>query len=69
MGKTGPFALTGATVVTGDRDGTALPGTSVIVDACGVIEAVGPTDAVPVPRSTRCELISAGRCAGVRRWL
>lgn len=44
-----PFALTNASVVTGDPDGTVLPGMTVTVDAAGVIERVAPSAEVPVP--------------------
>ncbi|MBV9205124.1 MAG: amidohydrolase family protein [Actinobacteria bacterium] len=47
------FALTNASVVTGDPDGTVLPGTTVLVDAAGTIEQVGPSAEVSVPAGYR----------------
>lgn len=49
----GPFAVTNATAVTGDADGAVLPATTVVVDAAGVIEQVGPSAEVPVPAGYR----------------
>ncbi|GAA4178882.1 amidohydrolase family protein [Gryllotalpicola koreensis] len=43
-----PFALTHATIVTGDRDGTVLPDHTVTVAADGTIAAVEPSPANPV---------------------
>lgn len=48
-----PFALTAATIVTGDAAGTVLPDHTVLVDATGTIARVGPADAVPVPHGYR----------------
>lgn len=44
-----PFALTGATIVDGDAEGTVLPGQTVVVGRAGLIEAVGPTVTTEVP--------------------
>ncbi|MDN5914135.1 MAG: amidohydrolase family protein [Pseudonocardia sp.] len=43
------FALTGATIVVGDADGTTLPGSTVLVGSTGDIEAVGPAADTAVP--------------------
>ncbi|MDA3646437.1 amidohydrolase family protein [Saccharopolyspora indica] len=48
-----PFALTNATVLTCDGGGAELPGATVVVDAQGVIEQVGPAAEVVVPRGYR----------------
>lgn len=48
-----PFALANASVVTGDPDGTVLPGTTVLVDAAGTIERVAPSSEAPVPAGYR----------------
>jgi imidazolonepropionase-like amidohydrolase len=48
-----PFALSEATVVTGDAEGTVLPGRTVVVGADGIIEAVGPSADTPVPPGYR----------------
>lgn len=48
-----PFALTGATVVTGDAAGTVLPDHTVLVDATGTIAEVGPAASVAVPPGYR----------------
>jgi imidazolonepropionase-like amidohydrolase len=48
-----PFALTGATIVTGDADGTVLPGRTVVVGANGKIEQVGPAADTPAPPGYR----------------
>ena len=50
---TEPFALAGVTVVTGDADGTVLPGRTVVVGAKGKIEQVGPTAHTIVPPGYR----------------
>lgn len=47
------FALTDVTVVTGDAQGTTLPGHTVVVGAAGLIEAVGPAAQTPVPAGYR----------------
>lgn len=46
---TAPLALTNATLVTGDRQGTVLPRTTVLVGHNGTIETVGATEEVTVP--------------------
>ncbi|MFF3215475.1 amidohydrolase family protein [Streptomyces sp. NPDC002886] len=56
----GRFALTGATVVTGDTEGTVLPGRTIVVGAKGDIEQVGPTATTPVPGGYRA-VDTAGR--------
>ena len=48
-----PFALSEATIVTGDADGTVLPGRTVVVGADGTIEGVGPSADTPVPAGYR----------------
>ncbi|MET9254134.1 amidohydrolase family protein [Streptomyces sp. NPDC003717] len=48
-----PFALTGATVVTGDTQGTLLPGRTVVVGPDGRIEAVGAAADTHVPPGYR----------------
>ncbi|MET9594196.1 amidohydrolase family protein [Streptomyces sp. NPDC006516] len=48
-----PFALTGATLVEGDKEGTVLPGRTVVVGRDGRIEAVGPTGTTDVPARYR----------------
>lgn len=55
-----PLALTDLTLVTGDKEGTARPGTTVLVGSDGIIEKIGPTDAVAVPTGYR-RIDSAGR--------
>jgi imidazolonepropionase-like amidohydrolase len=50
---TEPFALANARVLTGDADGTVLAETTVLVDAAGGIERVGPSAEVPVPPGYR----------------
>lgn len=47
------FALTDATIVTGDADGTVRPSMSIVVDGDGVIERVGATAETPVPAGYR----------------
>ncbi|TCK25536.1 amidohydrolase family protein [Pseudonocardia endophytica] len=54
------FALTGATIVTGDADGSTLPDSTVVVGRDGVIEAVGPTADTEVPAGYR-RIDTAGR--------
>lgn len=49
----GPFALTGASVVIGDAEGTVLPGMTVVVGGDGIIERVGASAETPVPRGYR----------------
>jgi imidazolonepropionase-like amidohydrolase len=44
-----PFALVNVSIVTGDADGTVLPGHNVVVGASGKIEQVGPTAETPAP--------------------
>lgn len=51
--RTSPFALTNASVVTGDLDATVRPGMTVLVDAAGTIEQVAPAAEVPVPGGYR----------------
>lgn len=46
---TAPFALTNATVVTGEQDGNTLADTTVVVDAHGTVEFVGPSAQASVP--------------------
>lgn len=48
-----PFALTHASVVTGDRDGTVLHDRTVAVGPDGLIEAVAPTADAQPPRAYR----------------
>ena len=50
---TEPFALTDATIVTGDIDGTTLPDHTVVVGRTGEVERVGPTGDTPVPGGYR----------------
>jgi imidazolonepropionase-like amidohydrolase len=50
---TDPFALTNATIVTGDVDGSVLRGRTIVVGANGEIEQVGPAAETPVPRGHR----------------
>jgi imidazolonepropionase-like amidohydrolase len=50
---TTPFALSGVTVVTGDRDGTSLADQTVVVDPAGRIEAVGAAGDVVAPHGYR----------------
>lgn len=50
---TEPFALTNATIVTGDTEGTVLSEHTVLVDANGRIEQVGPSVEVSVPEGRR----------------
>ena len=47
------FALTGATIVTNDTDGTVLPDHTILVDQTGTIDRVGPEVDCPVPDSYR----------------
>ncbi|MFE9560066.1 amidohydrolase family protein [Streptomyces sp. NPDC006487] len=49
----GRFALTDATIVTGDTEGTVLPDRTIVVGADGGIEQVGPTATTPVPGGYR----------------
>ncbi|WP_345603904.1 amidohydrolase family protein [Pseudonocardia adelaidensis] len=49
----GPFALTNATIVTGDADGTVLPERTIVVAGGGEIEQVGPAAETPVPAGYR----------------
>ena len=55
-----PLALTEVTVITGDRDGSVRPGTTVLVDSAGTIEQVGPAEQVQVPTGYR-RIDSVGR--------
>jgi imidazolonepropionase-like amidohydrolase len=48
-----PFALADVSIVTGDADGTVLPGHNVVVGASGKIEQVGPTADTPAPPGYR----------------
>jgi imidazolonepropionase-like amidohydrolase len=48
-----PFALVDVTIVTGDTEGTVQPGSTVVVNADGEIENVGPTTDAPVPPGYR----------------
>jgi len=48
-----PFALADVSIVTGDADGTVLPGHTVVVGASGKIEQVGPTADTPAPPGYR----------------
>jgi len=48
-----PFALTNTTVVTGDRDGSTIADSTILVDAAGVIERVDAGEALPVPAGYR----------------
>jgi imidazolonepropionase-like amidohydrolase len=48
-----PFALVNVSIVTGDADGTVLPGHNVVVGASGKIEQVGPTADTPAPPGYR----------------
>jgi len=48
-----PFALTNGTIITGDPDGTVLPGMTLLVCAAGIIERVAPSAEVPVPAGYR----------------
>jgi len=52
------FALTGATIVTGDAAGTVRPDQTILVDAAGMIESVAPAADRPVPDGYR--IIDAG---------
>lgn len=52
-GQKYPFALANGTIVTGDPDGTVLPGMTVLVDGTGTIERVGPSAEVNVPGGYR----------------
>lgn len=47
------FALTGVTIVSGDRDGTVIPGSTILVAAGGTIEKVGPVADIKIPRGYR----------------
>lgn len=55
-----PFALTGATVVVGDAEGTVRPDMAIVVGGDGDIEQVGTTAETPVPRGYRA-VDAAGR--------
>ncbi|MFC8045825.1 amidohydrolase family protein [Nocardia sp. NPDC057353] len=48
-----PLAITHATMLTGDRDGTVHADTTVLVEADGRIAAVGPTAEIAVPDGVR----------------
>ena len=48
-----PFALANVSIVTGDADGTVLPGHDVVVGASGTIERVGPAADAPAPPGYR----------------
>ncbi|WP_193612235.1 amidohydrolase family protein [Nocardioides lijunqiniae] len=48
-----PVAITHATLLPGDLAGSVRPRTTVLVDAHGLISAVGPTDEIDVPPGTR----------------
>lgn len=48
-----PIAITHTAVVTGDRDGSVWDDTTVVVDAQGLIAAVGSTTQIEVPVGTR----------------
>src|SRR4051794_19538127 len=48
-----PFAVVDVSIVTGDADGTVLPGHNVVVGASGKIEQVGPTADTPAPPGYR----------------
>ncbi|WGL52987.1 amidohydrolase family protein [Nocardioides sp. BP30] len=48
-----PFALTDVTLVTGDRDGTVRPATTIVVDGEGRIAQVGAAAEVAVPAGHR----------------
>lgn len=50
---TDPFALTSATIVTGDAAGTVLPEMTIIVGDTGKIEQVGSSAETPVPAGCR----------------
>ncbi len=50
---TAPFALTDATLVTGDAKGTVVPDRTIVVGGKGEIEQVGPTGETPVPQGYR----------------
>jgi imidazolonepropionase-like amidohydrolase len=48
-----PFALTGATLVTGDREGTLVEDAAIVVGTDGKIEHVGPVTEAAVPAAYR----------------
>jgi imidazolonepropionase-like amidohydrolase len=48
-----PFALAHVTIVTGDENGTVLPGRTIVVGADGKIEQVGPAADTPAPPGYR----------------
>lgn len=48
-----PFAIVGATVLTGDREGTSLSDQTVVVDDDGTISALGPRVETAVPAGYR----------------
>src|SRR3954453_20294521 len=52
-----PFALADVSIVTGEADGTVLPGHNVVVGASGKIEQVGPTAATPAPPGDRVRAV------------
>lgn len=47
--RTGPFALTGVTLVSGDRDGSVQADRTILVGADGVIARIGSDADTPVP--------------------
>ncbi|MFD4372471.1 amidohydrolase family protein [Streptomyces sp. NPDC058486] len=59
---TGPLALTDVTLVTGDTQGSLLPGSTIVIGGDGAFEQVGPTATTPVPPGYRI-LSMAGRYA------
>lgn len=56
-----PFALTNATIVTGDADGTTLAGQTIVVGDGGTIEHVGPVAETPVPQGIHRSVDCAGK--------
>ncbi|NEG88987.1 metal-dependent hydrolase family protein [Bifidobacterium aerophilum] len=48
-----PFAITHASVITGDRAGTTLEDTTILVGTAGRIEQVAPSIATPIPDGYR----------------
>ncbi|AJT42217.1 metal-dependent hydrolase family protein [Psychromicrobium lacuslunae] len=48
-----PFALTNASVVVGDREGSTLSETTVVVNGAGMIENIGPSSELDVPSGYR----------------
>lgn len=48
-----PFAITHATVVTGDAEGTVLPDATIVVGQAGTIDAVGASTDTPIPHGYR----------------